>query len=101
MSINPDKYFESAILDKMGPNIHYPKPIACPIFFKLALYDPITSSYNNAPNLTNQCFEYGNTTRFPPYCNCHQKYSCHQHNSCQNCSLTCGTCNHNSNVIFY
>jgi hypothetical protein len=96
MSINPDKFFESAIWDKMGPNIHYPKPIACPIFL---VYNS-TRACSSGQTLTNHCFEYGNT-RFP-YCNCHQKYDCRcQHNGCQNCSLTCGTCNHNSNVIFY
>lgn len=70
---------------------------------------------------TNFCFEYGNA-KFPPKCKCNEKYYCST-KTCElstfgesrhdrgveltrccnngNCSSTCGSCNHNSNVIFY
>lgn len=120
MSLNPDKFFESAfesaILNKIGPNIHYPRPIyniGCP-YKKIPGFQPLKQTFfmvNNCKEkacLTNHCFEYGNA-KFPPYCKCYQKYSCKEGcSSCKegcsrssNCSLTCGTCNHNSNVIFY
>lgn len=112
MSLNTDKFFKSAIepaiLNKISPNIHYPRPvynIGCP-YKKIPGFQPLKQTFfmiNNCkePCLTDYCFDYG-TARFPPYCKCYQKYSCKE--GCKdnsNCPLTCGTCNHNSNVIFY
>lgn len=105
--------FESEIRNKIGSLPHYPKPIHnigglhvnshCRIpgvqpFTQLSIQKTCT------PNcLTNYCFEYGNT-RFPPSCECGEKYDCRTYGKCcsrSNCNATCGSCNHNSNVIYH
>lgn len=152
--VNPSDLFESEIGNKIGPNPHYPGPIHnigglhvgshCRIPgvqpFAQSILRPKTCMSHC---LTQHCYEYGNT-RFPPTCECNDKYDCRSHcnttlttvegfhpsdcrtynkcypkkcgsntaqtckmsgwssSSCDgNCSPTCGTCNHNSNVIFY
>ena len=103
--------FELEIKEKIGPNPHYPtaiqniggmrnnrrvpgvQPLTQPI---LPVKRPKGAVDSSAfPRLTNYCFEYGNT-RFPPKCHCDEKYGCRH-----TCCSTCGSCNHNSNVIFY
>jgi hypothetical protein len=141
--------FESEIGNKIGPYPHYPGPIHnigglhvgshCRIPGVQPFMQSILRPQTCIPYcLTKHCYEYGNT-RFPPNCECNDKYDCRAygkcyHNSrcklkesfndsCQpyetstqeackmagwtnlscggNCSPTCGTCNHNSNVINY
>jgi hypothetical protein len=120
-------HFESSIANKIGHMPHYPGPIsnfgglraaAQQSWCRIPGVQPFTQTILRPnvckPNcLTNHCFEYGNT-RFPPTCECGEKYDCDcksystcvksgwSKNSCgSNCSHTCGTCNHNSNVIFH
>ena len=126
--VHPVDYFDSEINNKIGPQPHYPGPIHnigglhlgsnCRIPgvqpFVQSILRPKTRMSHC---LTQHCFEYGNT-RFPPNCECGDKYSCKEQcktfNKCGyntsickmagwgssgNCAPTCGTCNHNSNVI--
>ncbi|AHL67547.1 hypothetical protein DH26_gp052 [Chloriridovirus anopheles1] len=117
-------HFESSIANKIGHMPHYPGPISnfgglrdtqqswCRIPGVQPFTQTITTKWLKQPNcskrLTNHCFEYGNT-RFPPTCECDEKYDCStcvksgwSKKSCgSNCSHTCSTCNHNSNVIFH
>lgn len=129
--IHPSNSFESEIGNKIGPNPHYPGPIHnlgglhmgshCRIPgvqpFVQSILRPTQSTSHC---LTKHCYEYGNT-RFPPTCECNEKYDCKSYNKCGcnstqkscnmagwsasscggNCSTTCGTCNHNSNVVNY
>ncbi len=77
MSINVNKFFESAIVNKMDSNIHYPKPvynIGCP-YMKIAGLQPLKQIFfeqknctSNCNILTDYCFEYGNTIP----CKCRQ-----------------------------
>lgn len=114
---------ECAINSKIGPFPHYPGPIAnigglrlniaegqstlpaCRIPGVQPFVQTVLRPTTCKPNcLTNHCFEYGNT-RFPPTCECDEKYDCRNSfggSRCSsNCQHTCGTCNHNSNVIYY
>jgi hypothetical protein len=124
--VRPVNSFESEISNKIGPYPHYPGPIHnigglrtsvshCRIPGVQPFVQSILRPTTCIPHcLTKHCFEYGNT-RFAPTCGCGDKYDCRAYNkvgNCQmagwtkgscdnnNCSSTCGSCNHNSNVIF-
>ncbi|CCV01741.1 hypothetical protein IIV22_064L [Invertebrate iridescent virus 22] len=117
-TVRPIDSFESEIVQKIGPNPHYPGPIHnigglhLKSYCRIPGVQPFVQSIIR-PNvciphcLTNHCFEYGTTTRFPSKCECGEKYDCRTYGRCYtnttstNCPLTCGTCNHNSNVINY
>lgn len=105
--IHPIDSFELEISNKISPYPHYPGPIHtigglhlgshCRIPGVQPLVETIFHHYTSGYKPTSQyCFDYGNA-RFPPKCNCDEKYDCRF----RNCSLTCGSCNHNSNVIFH
>jgi hypothetical protein len=118
----PIDSFELEIANKISPHPHYPGPIhniggprlgsCCRIPGVQPLTQTILHHYTSpqTSSLTQYCFDYGNT-RFPPKCNCDEKYDCNCHtrstrgrrcaSQTGNCSSTCGSCNHNSNVIFY
>lgn len=166
--VNPVDSFESEIENKLGPYPHYPGPIHnlgglhihlpegqvmktdfvghsigshCRIPGIQPFVQSILRPQTCMPHcLTKHCYEYGNT-RFPPNCECDDKYDCRSYGKCNNnsrcklkesfsgcqptgcretstqeacrmagwvksscggnCSPTCGTCNHNSNVINY
>jgi hypothetical protein len=116
--VRPIDSFELEIGNKISPYPHYPGPIHnigglhlgshCRIPGVQPLTQTILHHYTSPQarsSLTQYCFDYGNT-RFPPKCNCDEKYDCNcQGRRCGtrtgNCSSTCGSCNHNSNVIFY
>lgn len=125
--VQPRDSFELEIANKISPSPHYPGPIHnigglhhqnhCRIPGFQPLVQPILRPKTCVPHcLTQHCFEYGNT-RFPPTCECGDKYSCRSYDKCynsccmagwgkdscrgSNCSPNCGTCNHNSNVIFH
>jgi hypothetical protein len=111
--VRPIDSFELEISNKISPYPHYPGPIHnigglhlgshCRIPGVQPLTQTIFHHYKASPTcLTQYCFDYGNT-RFPPKCKCDEKYDCRSQCSNQNgnCSLTCGSCNHNSNVIFH
>jgi hypothetical protein len=125
--IQPQTSFDLEIANKLSPFPHYPGPIRaigglyhgpnCRIPGFQPLIQPILRPKTRVPNcLTSHCYEYGNT-RFPPMCECGDKYDCRSYGKCYNnscvvagwnrescsgnCSPTCGTCNHNSNVIFH
>lgn len=106
--------FEYEIGNKISSLTHYPGPIRnigglkvetqCRIPGIQPLTQTILRPATCIPHcLTQHCFEYGNT-RFPPKCECGDRYDCRSFSKCysnSNCAPTCGTCNHNSNVIFY
>ena len=120
--VQPSDYFESEIGNKIGPYPHYAGPVHnigglhigshCRIPGVQPFVQSILRPKTCVPHcLTQHCYEYGNT-RFPPKCECDDKYDCRSYSSCKmagwskgscggNCSSTCGTCNHNSNVIFH
>jgi len=115
MVLRTKESFETEINGKIGPYPHYPKPISilgglyhgsnCRIPGVQPLIFPVPKGLNQPflQSLTRHCYEYGNT-RFPPQCECGERYDCRSHvvgSGCSNCNKTCGTCNHNSNVIFY
>jgi hypothetical protein len=103
--------FEREIKSKIGPDPHYAQPIrnigglrisnVCRIPGIQALAQPFIVGLRGErcreQCLTNHCFEYGNV-RFPPSCECGQKYSCHGK---YYPSFACARDNHNSNVIFF
>lgn len=133
--VSPSDSFESEIGAKIGSYPHYPGPIRnvgglhlgshCRIPGVQPFVQSILRPNTCVPHcLTQHCYEYGNT-RFPPKCECDDKYDCRSYEKCYsspkcgsvgsetykttgwsksschgNCSSTCGTCNHNSNVIF-
>ena len=100
------KNFELEIANKISHFPHYPncvknlgglylnsycripgiQPFKYPMF-----YHPTTENC-----LSSFCFEYGKT-RFPTRCDCNEKYGCFKNN----CINSCGSCNHNSNVIYF
>jgi hypothetical protein len=112
--VHPNDSFESEIKGKLGPYPHYPGPIHnlgglymgshCRIPGVQPLAQAFLRPQTCVPNcLTKHCYEYGNT-RFPPKCECGDKYDCRSYGKCHqgsNCLSTCGGCNHNSNVINY
>lgn len=146
--VHPSDSFESEIKNKLSLYPHYPGPIHnlgglhigshCRIPGVQPFVQSILRPKTCIPHcLTQHCFEYGNT-RFPPSCECNDKYDCKSYGKCYhnskcklketfgcdvgvltstqqscrmagwsksscggNCSPTCGTCNHNSNVINY
>jgi hypothetical protein len=149
--VHPVDSFGSEIGNKLGPYPHYPGPIHnlgglhigshCRIPGVQPFVQSILRPQTCMPHcLTKHCYEYGNT-RFPPNCECNDKYDCRSYGKCNNdsrcklkesfggcqpsgcnetstqeacrmagwaksscggnCSPTCGTCNHNSNVINY
>lgn len=125
--VHPSDSFESEIVNKLGPYPHYPGPIHnlgglhigshCRIPGVQPFVQSILRPQTCIPHcLTKHCYEYGNT-RFPPNCECNDKYDCRSYGKCYsdsscgarikaggtggNCSPTCGTCNHNSSVINY
>lgn len=133
--VQPSDSFESEIANKIGPSPHYPGPIHnigglrvgshCRI---PGVQPPFVQSILRPKTclphcLTKHCYEYGNT-RFPPSCECDEKYNCRSFGRCyqqpakcgqsstlesckmagwsnSSCTATCGSCNHNSNVIYY
>jgi hypothetical protein len=116
--------FDAQILDKIGPYPHYPGPIANVGGLRVFEQVPISGTTNGAqplslvgcrvpglapfrqiivkvdggrcPALSNHCFEYGNA-RFPASCSLNERAGCKY---CNTCPSTCGSCNHNANVIF-
>jgi len=106
--------FEKQIFNKIDHKPHYPGPIHnigglyvgshCRIPGVQPLIQPILRPKTCVPHcLTKYCFEYGNT-HFPPQCGCDEKHDCRSYQRCDgksNCSLNCGRCNHNSNVIYF
>ena len=113
----PSDSFELEISRKISPYLHYPGPIHniggirvgsnCRVPGVQPVTQTIVHRFGHATTprcLARYCFDYGNA-RFPPKCECNQKYDCSKPVSCsftnENCPLTCASCNHNSNVIFY
>lgn len=106
--------FEPQILNKISHLPHYPGPIQnigglyigthCRIPGVSPLTQPIFHPSTCVPHcLSRLCFTYGNT-KFPPQCECDEKPDCRSYDSCYQrgkCSPNCGSCNHNSNVIYY
>ena len=111
-TVRPNNSFELEIQNKISPFPHYPGPIHslggllipgptlgrpelgqhCRVPGVQPLTQTILRPKTCIPHcLTTFCFDYGNTTRFPPSCECNDiKRNCRPYTKC----------NHNSNVIF-
>jgi hypothetical protein len=94
---------------KLGYLPHYPGSIQtqgfpkCKIPGILNICNSVSIvSPTQQQQLTNHCYEYGNT-RFPPTCGCNEIYGCKSgcYGKSTKCMSTCGTCNHNECVIHF